>query len=136
MLDLRAVRENPEAFRAALTRRGVADDLDRLLALHEKERRLKVQVEELRAEQNRASKEIGRASPEERQGLIDSVKGISDRLEELEPRLQAVSDEVQALLARLPNIPHESVPDGEGEDDNLLEREVGKPPEFGFQVRD
>ena len=136
MLDLRAIRENPGAFRAGLARRGVAEDLDRLIALDEDERRLKVQVEELRAEQNRASKEIGLASPEERQRLIDAVKGLSDRLAELEPRLQSVGDDVQALLARLPNLPHESVPDGEGDADNRVEREVGSPPEFGFEARD
>src|SRR5436305_2106784 len=81
MLDLRAIREDPEPFRAGLARRGAASDLDRLLPLDEKERALKVQVEDLRAEQNRASKEVGRASEGERQRLIESVKGLSEQLE-------------------------------------------------------
>src|SRR5436190_1321685 len=136
MLDLKAIRENPAPFRAGLRRRGASEDLDRLLELDAEERKLKVQVEELRAEQNRASKDIGQAPPNERQRLIESVKALSEQLKELEPSLQSVQEEVEAFLARLPNVPHESVPVGENEDDNVLEREVGTPPEFGFQVRD
>jgi seryl-tRNA synthetase len=136
MLDLRAIRERPDIFRAGLARRGAAGDLDRLIALDEEERRLKVEVEDLRAEQNRASKEIGRAAPDERQRLIESVKGLSGRLEELEPKLQVATEEVQTLLSRIPNLPHDSVPDGEGDEDNRVEREVGAPPDLGFEARD
>jgi seryl-tRNA synthetase len=136
MLDLRAIREDPELYRAGLSRRGVAADLDRLMALDEKERALKVEVEELRAEQNRASKEIGKAPEDERRRLIDSVKGLSDRLKELEPKLEGVQEEVKGLLARLPNVPHESVPDGDGDEDNRVEREEGSPPRFDFRARD
>src|SRR5215210_3775109 len=128
MLDLKAIRENPGPFRAGLARRGAGQDLERLLELDEEERRLKVRVEELRAAQNRASKEIGEAAPGERHGLIESVRGLSQELKELEPRLESASEEVQALLARLPNVPHDSVPDGEDDDDNRVERKVGAPP--------
>src|SRR5438067_6537970 len=136
MLDLRAIREDPEPFRAGLARRGAASDLDRLLTLDEKERALKVQVEDLRAEQNRASREIGRASEGERQRLIESVKGLSEQLEGLEPQLEAVQEEVRALLSRIPNVPHQSVPDGEDDEDNRIERDEGSPPRFPFEPRD
>jgi seryl-tRNA synthetase len=136
MLDLKAIRDDPEPFREGLRRRGVAAELDRLLALDEEERRLKVQVEDLRAEQNRASKDIGQAPPDERQRLIESVRALSERLKDLEPELQSVQEDVEALLSRLPNLPHESVPDGQGDEDNLVEREVGAPPDLGFEARD
>jgi seryl-tRNA synthetase len=136
MLDLRAIREDPGGVRRGLARRGSSEDLDRLIGLDEEERRLKFRVEEIRAEQNRRSKEIGRAPPAERQGLIDAVKGLSDELAELEPKLAAVGEDVQALLARLPNVPHDSVPDGETDEDNRIEREVGEPPRFAFPARD
>src|SRR5438034_9509213 len=100
MLDLKAIRENPEPFRAGLRRRGVSEDVDRLLELDAEERKLKVQVEDLRADQNRASKDIGRAPPDERQRLIESVKALSEQLKELEPILQSVQEEVEAFLAR------------------------------------
>jgi seryl-tRNA synthetase len=136
MLDLKAIREDPERFRAGLARRGASEELDRLTSLDEEERRLKVRVEELRAEQNRASKEIGRASPKERQHLIDAAKELSEELARIEPLLQAADEEVQALLARLPNLPHDSVPDGADDEDNRVEREVGTRPSFRFAVRD
>ena len=136
MLDLRAIRENLEPFRAGLARRGAAEELDRLLELDRDQRALKVQVEELRAEQNRVSKAVGAASPQERGGLIESLRGVSDHLKELEPRLQGVTDELEGLLARLPNLPHDSAPDGQTDDDNTVEREVGTPPEFPFRPRD
>src|SRR5207247_8495720 len=98
---------------------------DRLLELDREQRALKVQVEELRAEQNRASKEIGQASGDERARLIDAVQQVSDRLKELEPGLQSVTDDLEGLLARLPNLPHESVPDGESDEDNVVVRVVG-----------
>jgi seryl-tRNA synthetase len=136
MLDLKAIRENPEPFRAGLARRGTAAELERLIALDEEERRVKTRVEELRAEKNRASKEIGRASPEERQRLIEAQREVTAELESLESDLERLTDEVQTLLARLPNLPHESVPDGTSDDDNRVEREVGDRPSFGFEPRD
>jgi len=136
MLDLRAIRENPEAFRPGLARRGVADAIDRLLALDEERRSLTSQVDDLRAEQNRASKAIGAADGDERSKLIDEVREVSTKLEGLEPRLGAVSEELDRLMATLPNPPHESVPDGEADDDNVELRRVGEPPSFDFEPRD
>jgi seryl-tRNA synthetase len=136
MLDLKAIRDDPELFRKGLSRRGAASDLDVLLELDERRRGLIVRVEELRAEQNRRSKQIGSASGGEREALIESLKAVSDELQEREPELAAVSEEIDTLLARLPNLPHESVPDGEDDDDNEVLKEVGDRPTFGFPVRD
>jgi len=136
MLDLKAIREDPPPFRAGLARRGTAAELERLIGLDEEERRVKTRVEELRAEKNRASKEIGRASPEERQRLIEAQREVTAELESLESDLERLTEEVQTLLGRLPNLPHESVPDGASDDDNRVEREVGERPSFGFEPRD
>jgi seryl-tRNA synthetase len=138
VLDLRAVREDPEAFRRDLARRSsaLADDIDRLLEADRRRRELTATVEELRAEQNRGSKAVGRAIPEERERLIESLRTVSDRLTEVEPRLGEADDEVRRFLERLPNVPHESVPEGETDEDNELLREVGERPSFGFRPRD
>jgi seryl-tRNA synthetase len=136
VLDLKAMREEPDRFRAGLARRGAADSLERALALDEQLRRLKVRVEELRAAQNAANKEIGRAAPEDRQGKIDALRAVSDELKELEPRLQETQDQLDGLLLRIPNLPHESVPDGVDDDDNVLIREEGEPPRFAFDPKD
>src|SRR5919201_7101819 len=136
MLDLRAIREDPERFRAGLARRGASRDLDRLIELDARHRQLKVRVEELRAEQNRISKETGRASPEERTPLVESGRRIAADLKAFEPDLERVGEELDDLLAQLPNLPDDSVPDGETEDDNELVRKHGEPPDFDFEPRD
>ena len=138
MLDLKAIRADPELFRSALGRRSpaLAEDLDRLIELDAERRRLTTAVEELRAEQNRGSKAVGAAKGEERDRLIASLRKVSSRLSEHEPRLEVMEQEVLALLARIPNVPHETVPHGETDEDNELVREVGERASFGFEPRD
>src|SRR5438128_3354352 len=118
MLDLKAIREDPDRFRAGLARRGAAEDLERLISLDREQRELKTRVEELRAEQNRASKEMSRASAEERASIVEQARRLAADLKTLEPDLERLTEELDALLARLPNVPHESAPDGESDDDN------------------
>jgi seryl-tRNA synthetase len=138
VLDLKAIRDDPEPVRRALARRSpeLAADLERLLELDRERRRVTTEVEDLRAQQNRASKAIGSAEGRERDRLIEEAQRVSDRLKELEPSLLSAGEEVQALLDRLPNPPHESVPEGETDEDNEILRDVGGRPSFGFEPRD
>ncbi|MGH2729669.1 MAG: serine--tRNA ligase, partial [Actinomycetota bacterium] len=136
MIDLRLLREKPDAVRAAYALRGGVDGLDDVIALDEQHRTLLVEVEALRAEQNRVQRAVGRASPEERDDAIAAAKEVSERLKSLEPQLEAVAAALEAAAARLPNLPHESVPEGPSEDDNVVEREVGDKPDFDFEPRD
>ncbi len=128
MLDLKAIREDPEPPRRALARRGAADDLDRALQLDEERRKLIARVEDLRAEQNRGSKRVRDASGAERAGLIGSLKAISDELKELEPELARAEEELFAVTERLPNIPDPTTPDGLTDEDNVEIRRWGEPP--------
>lgn len=136
MLDIKAVRENPEPFRKGLGRRGLADAVDELLRLDERRRALTAEVEELRAEQNRASKAIGRSQGDERQKLIEAVAKVSGRLKELEPQLDEAARLLEATLSRVPNVPHDSAPEGFTEDDAVEVRRKGEPPVFDFEPRD
>ncbi len=136
MLDIKAIRENPDPFRKGLARRNLAEVVDRLLAADERRRRLTQRVEELRAQQNRASKAIGASHGGERQTLIDEVGKVSAELKELEPTLAEAEAELSDLLARTPNVPHESSPDGLTEDDAEVIREHGAPTAFDFEPRD
>src|SRR5213596_850937 len=124
MLDLKALRENPDAFRAGLARRGAADKLDTVLELDAQLRAIKTRVEELRAEQNRAGREIGRAAPDERQVGIDASQALAAQLNALEPKPQELHDELDRVLLRIPNLPHQSVQHGVDDEDNLLITEV------------
>ena len=137
MLDLKAIREDPEPYRKAMARRGAVEELDRALALDEERRKLTVQVEDLRAEQNRGSKEVmAAATTEERQAVIQRLRSVSEALSSLEPELARTEDELNELMARLPNVPDESAPEGETEDDNVEIKRWGEQPSFGFEPKD
>src|SRR5512132_1100237 len=136
MLDIKRLREDPEPFRKGLARRGMPERVDELLAADARRRELTTRVEELRAAQNKASKEIGPAQGDEKQRLIAEVASVSAELKELEPQLAAVESELAALLAATPNLPADDAPDG-GEDDAVeIKRNHDEPPTFDFEVRD
>ena len=136
MLDIRAIREDPERFRAGLGRRNMADAVDQLLEADERRRSLTVRVEELRAEQNRASKQIGKAQGDEKQNLIAAVAEVSKEIQKLEPQLAEAESALNTLLARVPNLPHESAPDGFTEEDAVEVRRHGQPTTFDFEPKD
>jgi seryl-tRNA synthetase len=136
MLDIKLIREDPEPFRQALARRGLAERVDELLAADERRRELTQRVEALRAEQNRASKAIGRASGDEKQALIAEVAKVSAELKELEPELAEAETTLTLSLASTPNLPDPSAPDGFTDEDAVEVRRVGDPPRFDFEPKD
>ena len=136
MLDVRAIREDPDRFRKGLARRELADAVDRILELDERRRRLTVSVEELRAGQKRTGRSIGGARGDEKQRLIAEAAKVSAELQELEPQLEQVEAELSDVLARTPNVPHESAPDGFTDEDAVEVRRRGEPPTFDFEPRD
>ncbi|MFM8943790.1 MAG: serine--tRNA ligase [Actinomycetota bacterium] len=136
MLDVKAMREDPTPFRRGLARRNLADAVDRILAADERRRSLTQRVEDLRARQNRAGKEIGKASGADRDRLIAEVAEVSKDLGGLEPELEAAEADLTRLLAETPNLPHDSAPDGVTDDDAVEVRRVGEPRAFDFEPRD
>jgi seryl-tRNA synthetase len=136
MLDIKLIREDPEPFRQALARRGLAERVDELLGADERRRELTQRVEALRAEQNRASKAIGRASGDEKQALIAEVAKVSAELKELEPELAEAETALTLVLASTPNLPHPSAPDGFTDEDAVEVRRLGDPPHFDFEPKD
>jgi len=136
VLDVKAIRENPEHARKALARRGMGESIDELLALDERRRELTARVEQLRAEQNRASKAIGKAQGDDRTKLIEEVSKVSAAIDQLEPELEEAEHRLADALARVPNFPDESAPDGFTEEDAVEVRRRGEPPQLGFEPRD
>jgi seryl-tRNA synthetase len=122
MIDLREARNNPEAFRAALARRGAAEAFDALLAADERWRALVPQVDDLRARQ----KLDGKPTPEQ----LEELKEIKERLRSLEAELSAAEAEREEALAQVPNPPHESAADGVTEDDAVEIKRWGEPPQL------
>jgi seryl-tRNA synthetase len=136
LIDLRLLRENPDVVKAAYDRRGGVEGLDQVVELDKRHRELLSQVEQLRAEHNKASKAIGIAAPEDRPAAIAGAKELADRIKSVEPELEAAAAELDKAASYLPNLPHESVPDGLSEDENVVEREHGEHPEFDFEPLD
>lgn len=120
-----------------MARRGRVGELERAIVLDGERRSLTTKVDDLRAVVNSGSKAAGKAaSDDERKKIIEGVRSASAELKELEPRLQAVSEELDTLMAQLPNIPHESSPEGDTDEDAVEVRRVGEVPTFDFAVRD
>lgn len=135
MIDLKLLRDDPDAVKAAYERRGGVKDIDTIIDLNAKYREKLGEIERLRAEQNRASKAIGKASPGERPAAIAEAKELSDRLKAWEPELEELQTELERLASFLPNLPDASVPDGLTEEENVVEREVGDKPQFDFEPK-
>jgi seryl-tRNA synthetase len=119
VIDLKAARTDPDAVRAALARKGAAEDFDRLLAADERWRSLVPRVDELRAR----TKLKGKPTPQQ----IEELQAVKTELKEAEGGLAAAEAERDALALRVPNPPHEDVPDGSTEDDVREVRRLGEP---------
>ena len=128
MIDLKAARNDPAGYRAALARKGAAESFDELLAADEAWRTVQQQVDELRAR----TKLKGKPTPEQ----LEELKGIKEQLQPLEGVLTGAWDRVQELLDRVPNPPAEDTPDGDQEEDAVEVRKVGEPPSFSFAPKD
>jgi seryl-tRNA synthetase len=120
VIDLKAARADADRWRAALARKAAADDFDRLLEADERWRALIPKVDELRGQ----TKLKGKPTPEE----LEALRPVKAALKEAEEELEAAEAERDALLALVPNPPHDSAPDGETEDDAEELRRVGEQP--------
>lgn len=139
MLDLRFIRQHPDDVKAAIARLHTEAPIDAILELDEQRREILQQVEALRHERNTTSEKIGQLkSDAQRQPLIQEMRGVNERIGELEQRLRQVDAELDQAMLQVPNLPHESVPDGVDEGDNAVVRQEGTPrgPEdFGFEPK-
>ncbi|GGL48625.1 serine--tRNA ligase [Halocalculus aciditolerans] len=129
MLSRQFVRENPDVVRDALDKKGVDADLDRLLDVDEEWRNLKQKGDDLRHERNEVSSKIGQlkqeGKEEEAQDAIEKSGELKAELEEVEARADELESELERLLLTLPMIPHEDVPVGDSEEENVERRREG-----------
>ena len=138
MHDLRFIREQPEAFDQGLQRRGLEPVSAQILKLDERRRAAQTEMQEMQHRRNEASKQIGAAKKagEDASALIDEVQSLKDRMAEAETQERVTAGELKAVLEILPNIPAPDVPDGEDENDNREERQVGTLRNFGFDAKE
>jgi seryl-tRNA synthetase len=135
MLDLRLLRTEPEAVKAALDRRGpgTSEPVDRIVALDAESRRLIGERDEVRSQVKAISKDVGRLRG---QGKVDEAEArmaesreLGEREKGLAAEADRLADEIRALLLRVPNIPSDAAPDGAGEADNVVLRTEGWDPD-------
>ncbi len=149
VLSIQLLRENPDLVRQALARRHAEAPLDEALALDAQWRSLLAEVEGLRAERNALSKEIGQLSrlmksadtkeakhaEHRRSDLMARSSYIGERLDSLEVQLRDLEADLRSLLLQIPNVPAEDVPEGPDETGNVVVRQWGQPPDFGFRPK-
>ncbi len=134
MLDINLIREHPQVVRDALQKRNMDSAVvDEMAELDVQRRSLLVEVETLKAERNRASKEISAMKDKDaRQIKIDEMRKVGDAIAALDERVRQVEETLQALVAGIPNIPDPQTPLGPDESGNVVIRTVGEIPELGF----
>jgi seryl-tRNA synthetase len=135
MLDLRLIREQPEAVARALADKGGGDLIEAILARDTERRRLIKETDDLKALRNRASAEIGKARGGVSEEQRAEMRRVGDRVKALDGELKAVDETIEALLAQVPNVPHPSVPPGKSDADNVEVRRWGTPRAFDFPAR-
>jgi seryl-tRNA synthetase len=134
MLDINLIRETPDVVREGLKLRQMdASVIDQILTLDGERRGLLNQVEALKAERNRVSKEISRSKDqEERQSKIEAMRVVGDQIASGDDRIRQVEADLQGLVATIPNLPGPTTPVGKDEHDNVVVRLVGEKKEFAF----
>jgi len=138
MLDPKLLRSDLEAVAARLSQRGYTLDTQRIAQLEAERKELQVRTQELQNERNTSSKAIGQAKAkgEDAQPLMDKVASLKQELDQCETRLSELQGELDDILMGVPNLPHESVPSGRSEEDNVEVRKWGEPRPFDFEPRD
>ncbi|MCD6548721.1 MAG: serine--tRNA ligase [Thermodesulfobacterium sp.] len=139
MLDIKLIREKPEWVKERLRTRGEDYPIEEILSIDKKRRELIQRVENLRHIRREKSEKIGRlkkeGKKEEAESLSKEVKSLGDELRELEKELREVEEELKQRLSLIPNIPHESVPVGKDETENVVVKRWGDLPEFDFEPK-
>ena len=138
MLDPQLIRNELNAVAKALDKRGVSIDTNKIQKIEDKRKAIQIKTEKLQADRNLISKEIGgmKVKGEDAENLLEKVTSIKNQLEKNEEELTAIQQELNELIIVIPNIPHESVPDGNSDVDNQLIREWGEKPSFDFKIND
>ncbi len=137
MLDIKRIRMDSEGVLKALAKRHGNFPIEQLLKLDEERRTVLVEVEEMKAEQNRVSKEIPRLKKEGKDvaPIFEEMKELAEKVKVLDVRVKEVDDEIKTLLLQIPNTPHETVVEGESDADNVEMRKWGEPRQFDFEPK-
>ncbi|HQZ01063.1 MAG TPA: serine--tRNA ligase [Thauera sp.] len=138
MLDIQLLRNQIDSVASRLASRGMQLDSSAFLAVEDERKQLQTRTQDLQARRNALSKQIGmlKAKGEDVAPVMAEVAQLGDELKACEQALPGLLERINDFVARLPNLPHESVPQGADEHDNVEVRRWGAPAQYDFEVRD
>jgi seryl-tRNA synthetase len=138
MIDINLLREDSKAIANLLKERGFDLDIKKYESLEKDRKVIQVKTQELQGQRNQFSKNIGieKGKGNDASDLMTQVNIIAETLRELENQLVIIQTSLNQFLLNIPNIPHDSVPNGSSEKDNLVVKEFGKPQNFSFEIKD
>lgn len=137
MLDIKLIRNNPDVLKNAISKRKEDFDVDNLLKLDEKRRTYLVEVENLKYKQNESSKLIPVYKKEGKDvnSVLEEMKELSEKIKTLNAEVRDIDEKLNDILLSIPNIPNETVPLGDSDEDNVEIRKWGEPTDFEFQPK-
>ncbi|MBE7010811.1 MAG: serine--tRNA ligase [Ruminococcaceae bacterium] len=135
MLDIKLIRQEPEKVKAALARRKEEDKIDEILELDKRRRDALYEVEQLKSKQNAVSKQIPQIKKEggDTTAIFAEMKTLSENIKKLDAEVREIEENIEQRMLRIPNIPNETVPDGDTDDDNVEIRKFSEPTKFDFE---
>ncbi|MFL2981202.1 MAG: serine--tRNA ligase [Methylophilaceae bacterium] len=138
MIDINLLRKDSKAISKLLKERGFDLDIKKYDSLEKDRKIIQVKAQELQEQRNQFSKNIGleKTKGNDVSDLMSQVNIVSDTLKELESQLAVIQISLNDFLLNIPNIPHESVPNGNSEKDNTTLKEYGKPKNFNYKIKD
>lgn len=138
MLDLKYIKNNLDAVKRGMEKRGANIHFSEFMENEKHQKALLLNIEELRSQRNTVSDDIAqmKRSGEDAQPSIDRMRTVSETIKALDRELAAVEQTIQDFLIALPNLPHEDVPKGKDESQNRLEKTIGVPRQFDFDIKD
>jgi seryl-tRNA synthetase len=138
MLDQKLFREDLDRIKEGLRKKNVTIDLDKLIELDAQRRKTLVEVESLKAKRNRSSAEISKLKKKgaDVTQAIKDTRQIGEEIKGLQSRLNETESKLRDITITIPNLPHESVPEGKTSAENKFVREWGEKPEFDFDIKD
>jgi seryl-tRNA synthetase len=138
MLDIRAIRDNPELVKAAGKKKHMPVDaeVDRILELDAERRRVVAEKNESEAVRNKVSREIPKLQGDEKGARIAEMKVVGEKIKSASAELEKIEEELDRLLLLVPNIPDDDVPDGKSDEENVELRTWGELPSFDFEPKD
>jgi seryl-tRNA synthetase len=137
MLDIKAIRSNPEEIKRKLSRRGQEFRIDDILKLDEQRRQVIYESEELKSKKNKVSEEVARLkkAKQDAEAMVLEMREVSERIKELDERVRQLDEEITGILMTIPNTPYDGIPDGTTDADNLEIKREGEPTRFEYEPK-